>query len=257
MRLAAALLILPLPAVAQEIVVTGRGLEAPPGEAAYAVAEIGRERLTQTASGRFEDVLRDAAGVAQFRRADSRSSHPTAQGITLRGLGGNASSRALLLLDGVPQADPFGGWVPFPAYLPERLGSVRITRGGGSGYHGAGALAGTVELFSAGPELLGPLAVTGFYGSRESVDLVATSGVRLGGGALTLAGQYALKSLHYCFEKRVGPVAAAFLQSIARHRDLAAQVQVSDLYAAPWPVRRSHVATLKHDKQPYHTGECP
>lgn len=191
MRLAAALLILPLPAVAQEIVVTGRGLEAPPGEAAYAVAEIGRERLTQTASGRFEDVLRDAAGVAQFRRADSRSSHPTAQGITLRGLGGNASSRALLLLDGVPQADPFGGWVPFPAYLPERLGSVRITRGGGSGYHGAGALAGTVELFSAGPELLGPLAVTGFYGSRESVDLVATSGVRLGGGALTLAGQYA------------------------------------------------------------------
>lgn len=191
MRLAAVLLILPLPAMAQEIVVTGRGLDAPPGEAAYAVAEIGRERLTETASGRFEDVLRDAAGVAQFRRADSRSSHPTAQGITLRGLGGNASSRALLLLDGVPQADPFGGWVPFPAYLPERLGNVRITRGGGSGYHGAGALAGTVELFSAGPEQLGPLAVTGFYGSRESVDLVATSGVRLGGGELTLAGQYA------------------------------------------------------------------
>ncbi len=191
MRIAAILLALPLPAMAQDIVVTGRGLDAPPGEAAYAVAQIDRDRLTQTGSGRFEDVLRDAAGAAQFRRADSRSAHPTAQGITLRGLGGNASSRALLLLDGVPQADPFGGWVPFPAYLPERLGSVRITRGGGSGYHGAGALAGTVELFSAGPELLGPLAVTGFYGSRESADLVATSGMRLGGGALTIAGQYA------------------------------------------------------------------
>lgn len=186
-----ALLAFPMPAMAQEIVVTGRGLEAPPGEAAYAVTQIDRDRLTDTASGRFEDVLRDAAGVAQFRRADSRSAHPTAQGITLRGLGGNASSRALLLLDGVPQADPFGGWVPFPAYLPERLGNVRITRGGGSGYQGAGALAGTIELSSAGVDMLGPLALSGFYGSRESVDLVATSGLKLGAGELTVAGQYA------------------------------------------------------------------
>ena len=191
MRAIAALLFLPLPAIAQEIVVTGRGLDAPPGEAAYAVAEVDRERLTESASGRFEDVLRDAAGAAQFRRADSRSAHPTAQGITLRGLGGNASSRALLLLDGVPQADPFGGWVPFPAYLPERLASVRITRGGGSGYHGAGALAGTIELTSADAATLGPLALTGFYGSRESIDLAATGGAKLGAGSLTLAGQFA------------------------------------------------------------------
>lgn len=191
MRLFAAALLLPSAAAAQEIVVTGRGLDAPPGEAAYALAEIDRERLTQTASGRFEDVLRDAAGAAQFRRADSRSAHPTAQGITLRGLGGNASSRALLLLDGVPQSDPFGGWVAFPAYLPERLALVRITRGGGSGYQGPGALAGTIELTSAGPDELGPLGLSAFYGSRESIDLVATSGLRLGAGSLSIAGQYA------------------------------------------------------------------
>ena len=67
MRAFAALLILPLPAIAQEIVVTGRGLDAPPGEAAYAVAQIDRERLSESASGRLEDVLRDAAGAAQFR----------------------------------------------------------------------------------------------------------------------------------------------------------------------------------------------
>jgi len=191
MRAAFGLLLLPLPAIAQEVVVTGRGLDVPPGEAAYAVAEIDRERLSEAASGRFEDVLRDVAGAAQFRRADSRSAHPTAQGITLRGLGGNASSRTLLLLDGVPQADPFGGWVPFPAYLPERLASVRITRGGGSGYHGAGALAGTIELTSADAATLGPFALTGFYGSRDSVDLVASAGTKLGTGSVTVAGQFA------------------------------------------------------------------
>ena len=154
------LVFLPLPALAQQsddITVTGHGLEAPPGDAAYATTTITRDRLTGTASGRLEDALRDAAGIAQFRRSDSRSAHPTSQGITLRGLGGNASSRALLILDGVPQSDPFGGWVAFPAYLPERLGSARITRGGGSGYAGPGALAGTIELTSGNPRELGPL----------------------------------------------------------------------------------------------------
>jgi outer membrane receptor protein involved in Fe transport len=185
------LLALPFPVAAQEIVIIGQGLDAPPGEAALATVEIDRDRLTDSASGRLEDVLRDVAGVAQFRRADSRSSHPTAQGISLRGLGGNASSRALLLLDGVPQADPFGGWVPFPATLPQRLARVRVTRGGGSGYHGAGALAGTVELFSTDARTLGPVALTGFYGSRESLDLVATGGATLGSGEVTAAVQFA------------------------------------------------------------------
>jgi vitamin B12 transporter len=174
-----------------EIVVTGRGLEAPPGDAAYDVVTIGRERIAGTASGRLEDALRDAAGLAQFRRSDSRSAHPTSQGVTLRGLGGNASSRALLLLDGVPQADPFGGWVAFPAYLPNRLAGARIVRGGGSGYAGPGALAGTIELESGSPAQLGSLDLDALYGSRNSIDLSGVGAATLGRGFVTLAGQYA------------------------------------------------------------------
>ena len=190
----AAGLLIAAPAFAQdsdEIVVTGRGLEAPPGDAAYATTVITRDRLTGTASNRLDDVLRDAAGITQFRRSDSRSAHPTSQGITLRGLGGNASSRALLILDGVPQGDPFGGWVAFPAYLPERLGSVRITRGGGSGYAGPGALAGTIELASGSPRELGPLSASLAYGSRNSIDASLVGSANLGGGFVTVTGQYA------------------------------------------------------------------
>lgn len=174
-----------------QITVTGHGLAAPPGDAAYDVVTIGRERIIGTASGRLEDALRDAAGLAQFRRSDSRSSHPTSQGVTLRGLGGNASSRALLLLDGVPQADPFGGWVAFPAYLPNRLAGARVVRGGGSGYAGPGALAGTIELESGGPAQLGNLDLDALYGSRNSLDLSGVGAARLGSGFVTLAGQYA------------------------------------------------------------------
>jgi len=107
-----------------EIVVTGTGLGPAPGSATDAVVVIDRDRLIGVASGRIEDVLRDAAGFAQFRRSDSRSANPTSQGANLRGLGGNASSRVLVLLDGVPQTDPFGGWIAFPAYQAERLSSI-------------------------------------------------------------------------------------------------------------------------------------
>ena len=116
-----------------EIIVTGQALPVSIGDAAYDVARIDRDRIIATASGRIEDVLRDVAGLSQFRRSDARSANATSQGATLRGLGGNASSRALLVLDGVPQSDPFGGWISWPAYAPERLGQVRVTRGGGSG----------------------------------------------------------------------------------------------------------------------------
>lgn len=196
-RLGLAAMLLAAPAFAQEvadpeeITVTGRGLAPPPGDAAYAIVTIPRERLTGTASGRLEDALRDVGGIAQFRRSDSRSAHPTSQGITLRGLGGNASSRALLLLDGVPQADPFGGWVAFPAYSPERLASARITRGGGSGYAGPGALAGTIELASGSPAELGRVQAVAAYGSRESLDARAVGAAQLGTGFVTIAGQYA------------------------------------------------------------------
>jgi outer membrane receptor protein involved in Fe transport len=188
-------LFLPLLAAAAatppDIVVTGRGLTEAPGDIAYDVVTIDRARLEASASGRLEDVLRDVAGLQQFRRSDSRSANPTSQGVTLRGLGGNAASRALLILDSVPQADPFGGWVAFPAYAPERLASARVTRGGGSGVFGPGALAGTIELSSAGPDELPPLAAHVAYGSRDAIEADAAASARLGGGFATLSADYA------------------------------------------------------------------
>lgn len=174
-----------------DIVVTGRGLDDAPGDRVYDIVTIDRDRILSSASGRVEDVLRDIAGLQQFRRSDSRTANPTSQGITLRGLGGNASSRALLLLDGVPQADPFGGWVAFPAYATDRLGRVRVTRGGGSGVAGPGALAGTIELDSATPDDLSPLSGSLSYGSRESIDARGTAGLTRSGGFATLSGAYA------------------------------------------------------------------
>ena len=77
-----------------EIIVTGRGLDPALSTGIYATTTLERETIIASPSGRIEDVLRNVAGFQQFRRSDSRAANPSAQGVTLRALGGNATSRA-------------------------------------------------------------------------------------------------------------------------------------------------------------------
>nr|WP_282570824.1 TonB-dependent receptor [Sphingopyxis sp. MSC1_008] len=168
------------------IIVNGSGVLSRPASDAVQNAAI----LTDVAPGfgaRVENRLRDEAGLVQFRRSDGRSAHPTSQGITLRGLGGNASARALVTLDGVPQADPFGGWVAWSAYDAINLGGIIVTRGGGSGVDGPGALAGTVGLYS---EMTDGAEASLAYGSRNSWDTSASVGSAIGNGQVSVDGRY-------------------------------------------------------------------
>ena len=174
----------------QPIVVTGRGLEESPAVPVYDVQDIDRTVLTQTVSNRIEDALASVAGFQQFRRSDSRSSNPSAQGVTLRALGGNATSRALVLLDGVPMADPFFGYVPLSAIAPELLASARVTRGGGSGAFGAGAVAGTIELVSANAASLSPASGSLAVNQRGETELSGALAPQLGDGFAILSGRW-------------------------------------------------------------------
>ena len=91
----------PAPAGAvSEVVVTG--LPEAKGDTAYDVRVLDTQTLRASSSGRLDDVLFNVAGFQEYRRTDTRAANPTSQGATLRSLGGNASSRALVLLDGAP-----------------------------------------------------------------------------------------------------------------------------------------------------------
>jgi len=177
-----------LPPTPPVIIVTGTALPEARAEQIYAIERIGARQLDQAPSHELDQLLKDIPGVQLFRRSDARSGHPTSQGVTLRALGGNASSRALLMLDGVPQTDPFGGWVNWPAYDSASLTAIRIVRGGGSVANGPGALAGTIDMTSRSDE-----GETGEItaGSRSSVEARGRLGMSLGGGLLSLSGRAA------------------------------------------------------------------
>jgi vitamin B12 transporter len=192
----AASLVLSFPAHAQDddsenvIVVTGRGLAQTPASPAYDTVEIERDAIVSTGSGRIEDALSNVAGFQQFRRSDSRSSNPSAQGVTLRALSGNATSRAQVLLDGVPMADPFFGYIPLSAISPDQIANIRVTRGGGSGPFGSGALAGTIELESSDAEELGLFNGEVMANDRAETELSGSFAPELGPGFVVVSGRW-------------------------------------------------------------------
>ena len=142
------------------------------------------------ATGRIEQSISAIAGLQQFRRSDSRSANPTSQGVTLRGLGGNAASRALVFIDDVPQADPFGGWVSWPGLDAVNLRGVRVRKGAGQASAGPGALAGVIELESVQRLRQREDSLTLGYGSRNSIEARGRYLEWLGNGNVSLSGSY-------------------------------------------------------------------
>lgn len=177
-----------MPIPPADIVVTGRALPTG-GEAVFAPLTIDRDRLTLSASGRIENLLADVAGFQSFRRSDSRAANPTAQGAVLRGLGGNASARVLIVRDGVPQGDPFFGSVSFNALVPGEIERARVTRGAGAGPFGLGGVAGVIEIESAGPTDIGAGSAGLTAGSRSALEGQALFAPRWSGGFATVGGR--------------------------------------------------------------------
>jgi outer membrane receptor protein involved in Fe transport len=175
-----------LPPPPPAIVITGKALPEARAERVYAIERISSRQIEQAPSHELDQLLKDVPGVQLFRRSDARSGHPTSQGVTLRALGGNASSRALLVLDGVPQSDPFGGWVNWPAYDPEDLSDIRVVRGGGSVADGPGALAGTIGMTSRTDS---GIAGEVDAGSRDSLEARGRIGLVAGGGLFSLSAR--------------------------------------------------------------------
>ena len=94
----------------------------------------------------LDDVLRQAPGFTLFRRSGSLFANPTTQGVSLRGVGASGSSRATVLLDGIPINDPFGGWIYWNQIPRASVETITVTNGGVSDMYGGGALGGVINI---------------------------------------------------------------------------------------------------------------
>lgn len=179
------------------IVVTANRRQETLREVAANVTILAQEDIEQSAALSVDDMLRQVPGFSLFRRSSSLVAHPTSQGVSLRGIGPSGASRTLVLLDGVPLNDPFGGWVQWSRVPQEGLERIEVVRGGGSDLWGSSALGGVIQLLTTPPEQQSVGAVleagnhdqfhAGFQASQRFGDLaVSASASRLEGGGYPL-----------------------------------------------------------------------
>lgn len=144
--------------------------------------------VAATPAVRVDDVLRQVPGFSLYRRSDSRVTNASNQGVSLRGLGGTASSRALVLEDGFPLVDAFGGWVYWDRVPREEISSVEVFRGGASNLYGSDALGGVIQFITRTPEAPAFVLDTS-YGNETTPDLSVWTGTRAGKWDLSLGSE--------------------------------------------------------------------
>jgi outer membrane receptor protein involved in Fe transport len=164
----------------ERVMVTAARIETRLSDVAGSAVALTPEDVDSTPALLTDDKLRQIPGFMLFRRSDSRTANPTSQGVSLNGLGASGSSRALVLEDGIPLNDPFGGWIYWGRVPQQALASVEVVRGGVSSLYGSNALGGVIQFVSHPAEEKSAMSLETSYGSEQTPDLSFWAGSRVG-----------------------------------------------------------------------------
>jgi outer membrane receptor protein involved in Fe transport len=126
-----------------------------------------REDIRRSAAVVADDLLRQVPTFSLFRRTSSLAAHPTAQGVSLRGIGPSGVSRTLVLLDGVPFNDSFGGWVYWTRVPLAGTDRIEVVDSSSSSLYGNYAMGGVINILTA-PAAPRTLDMRAQYGNRNT-----------------------------------------------------------------------------------------
>ncbi len=171
----------PPPATAQQpvptyklppVIVTSTRTGISPENATTYVTVLTHQDIKQSPQLVLDDLLRQVTGFNTFRRSSSivtaPADDPEAQGVTLRGVGPGGASRALVLLDGIPVNDAFGGWIYWDEIPLNSIDRIEVVEGGGSNLWGNEAEGGVIDIISKRPSESNGVDVLGSYGIRNT-----------------------------------------------------------------------------------------
>ncbi len=135
------------------------------------------KQIQQSGAQTVDDLLRQVPGFSNFRRSSSIVANPTAQGVSLRGAGASGASRTIVLADGIPLNDAFGGWVYWDRIPREAIQAVEVERGGASHLYGSDALSGVISLTTRNASAP-TLNASASYGNLQTGDVSFFAGNR-------------------------------------------------------------------------------
>lgn len=131
-----------------EVVISATRSPRPIRDVSAAVTVLPRKEIARSPTQTLDDLLRSVPSYATFRRSSSLAADPSAQGVNLRGVGPSGVSRTLVLVDGIPANDPFGGWFYWRSIPRLGMDRIEVVPGGGSALYGNYALGGVVQVFT-------------------------------------------------------------------------------------------------------------
>jgi len=163
----------------QRVTVTATRTAQRVSDTASSVAVLNHQDLASSGALTLDDALSEVPGFMVFRRNGSLTANPTSLGVSLRGVGTSGASRALVISDGIPLTDPFGGWVYWDRIPTTSVSSVEVVEGGVSDLYGGNALGGVINVIPRRP-LDSSLALETFYGNEKTPEASVTGSLRIG-----------------------------------------------------------------------------
>jgi outer membrane receptor protein involved in Fe transport len=175
-------------AVTEAVTVTPARAELRLSAAPASVSVFDAKDVSNAAAQTFDDLLRQAPGFSIFRRSSSVVANPTTQGVSLRGAGASGASRTLVLSDGLPLNDAFGGWVYWDRVPRAAVDRIELVRGGSSDLYGSDALSGVINVISRPPSQR-VINAEAAYGNRNTADTTFFAGDKWKGFSASVAGE--------------------------------------------------------------------
>lgn len=137
--------------ITEQLVVTATRSEQRVADVPASVSIVTSEQIERSPAVVADDVLRQVPTFSLFRRTSSLAANPTAQGVSLRGIGPSGVSRTLVLLDDIPFNDPFGGWVYWTRVPMMNAERIEIIDGATSSLYGNYAMGGVINIVTNRP----------------------------------------------------------------------------------------------------------
>jgi outer membrane receptor protein involved in Fe transport len=210
-------LALEVAALPETVTITPARVERRLDELPASVTVLDARDVSHAAAQTVDDLLRQVPGFSIFRRSSSLVANPTTQGVSLRGAGASGASRTLVLTDGLPLNDAFGGWVYWDRVPRASIDRVELVRGGSSDLYGSDALSGVINVLTR-PTARRVINAEASYATQDTSDVSFFASERRGPWSASLAGE-ALRTDGYFIvapEQR----GAADERAASRHRAL-------------------------------------
>ena len=135
----------PLPVIGSASVATGSRQSL--HELPLAASVIDRNTISLAPVSASDGLLRELPGADETRSNSAFTNY----GDIRASFGGAGLDRGVVLVDGVPAQDAFGGQIDWQAYPADLIERAELLRGAGSALYGSGGVGGVLEIDTFGP----------------------------------------------------------------------------------------------------------